>query len=307
MKYNKDYKLAVYIALLSTSISSVFSLLSLLVYYKRLGLKKQKGIIIKELLITSIPFLILGISLNLYQLIDSMFYVRSLLKIGITNAKYYYGIYSFEISKLIMIPVSLSIGYATSLLPNLATRKKDTISKALYQIFIIIFPVFLFTFVKGESVYKIFFKTDDGGNMLKIYSVMIVLLSFNQITSSVMQGINKGKSLIKGIFISIILKLILTYPFMIIFNIYGSLVSSIISLSFIIIYNLIYLKKELDIKYVNEILVSIVFSFVSLIGLRFSFNNYFIDVLISSALYFMIYFILHIIHYFLSKNKNIYI
>lgn len=308
MKYNKDYKLAVYMALIATSVSSLLTSLFLFIFYKRMKLERIRGIFIKKILFSSIPFLILGISLNLYQLIDSIFYVRGLLKIGIENAKYFYGIYSFEINKLIMIPISISIGYATSILPNLATRNDNMISKALYQLFLIVFPIFLYTYIKGDRIYSIFFNSNDGGAMLKGYSVMIILLSFNQITSSIMQGINKGKTLCMGIIISILLKFVLTYPLILMFNIYGSLASSFISLMFIIIYNFYYLRNELDMKYINEMLVSIIFSVISVYVLKININNNLLDFMITSIVYFLTYFIFQGIHRFNNKlsNKGIY-
>lgn len=292
IRYNKNYRLAVYSALIANTISAFISFSFLYFNYKRMNINKDYKFdkdILKELIINAIPYLIFGISINSYGFIDSLFYTKGLYEFGIENPKYYFGVYSFEINKLIMIPVSLSVGYAISILPNLTTRKKDTIANCLYIIFLIICPIMIFTFVKGDLVYSLFFKNEIGYQMLKVYSIMILLLSFNQITSSIMQGINKGKSLIIAIILGTIIKFILTYPFILRYGIYGNLVASVISLITIISLNIYNLKNEIDRSYLPKIMISFISGIIAIITLKYKFNDIYLDLTVSALMYFIIY------------------
>jgi len=76
--------------------------------------------LIKQLLMVALPFAVYGINLSLYQFIDSITFNSAMLSVGVTNPEYLYGIYAFEVQKIIFIPISLAVALSLILVPTIA-------------------------------------------------------------------------------------------------------------------------------------------------------------------------------------------
>ncbi|WP_159065898.1 oligosaccharide flippase family protein, partial [Acinetobacter baumannii] len=123
---------AISIATFSAFVCAFASLLLLLWYfYKRKPgldrmLLEDRGTVkisiptlYKDIILSAIPFIIVGSATSLYQLIDQFTLGRVLEYIGITPelVNSYVAIINFDVQKLIMIPGTLAIAFSMALVP----------------------------------------------------------------------------------------------------------------------------------------------------------------------------------------------
>lgn len=313
-KFNLSYEYGVFISVFSTFIGSVVALIIVLIFYfkkykfnfkEKLKLDKK---VIKELLVISIPFGIFGITFGLFQFIDSLFFNTILINKGITNSKMYYGIINFNIQKLIFIPISILLTLSQSILPritesyNLKENRKiiKYINDSIEKIILISIPITLLIILFKFQIYDIFYKENNfGGKGLLIYSLMIGIYSLNGLLVNSLLGINKNKTVIISLIVSISIKLITTPIFLNIFLYYGSIISTILSLSIGLLINIIILnknkyinlfitlKKVLLILIINLIIFLLIYSIKKILFI----NNIYIYVSLFSLIYFILYYI----------------
>lgn len=302
--FKANYKIAVYIAVLSTFVASFINVIYLFFCYKRLDDVHFRFdlSLFKKIIKNAFPFFIIGFSLSAYQFIDSLFFNRALIAYGIVDYEYYYGVYAFEILKLVMIPISLSTGFGISLLPNLTKPNSKMISNSFVIVFLILFSIGLYTIFYSNNIYGLFFKNVDiGPNILKTFIMLIVPYSFYTLSSIIMQGIGKGKKVVMSITLGLIIKIIVTYPLIRAYGILGAFLSSFCSLGIVSIINLFYLK-ELKLKYIKRFLLILAASFISIMIVKLiSFNaNNILYLSVTASIYFIIIILLYLIVRFMT-------
>ncbi len=249
-KYNQTYEKAVYVAIFSTFISSLFALLFLYLFYRKRKYNKASKAISKEVLFTALPFLLSGLNITIYNIIDSLTYNNALNTYGLENPEYYYGIYSFEINRLICIPLSLAIGLSISLLPNLVEKKdKKLVSLSFRFLLLILIPVTFFSMAFSNEIYGLFYNHYDiGGNILLNYAPLIIMMGLQTLDHMVLQGLNRGKLLCISILIGIIIKGTTNYYFIINFGYNGAILSSFLALLISFLFSIFFNYKEIDLK-----------------------------------------------------------
>lgn len=282
-KLNKDSIIAVYIAVFGAFLGGIFGLITLLFFNKKKldskekVSKKELG---KELIKYAIPYSIIGLNLSIYNLIDSLTFNKALISSGILDAERYYGVYSFEITKLVSIPLALAIGLSTVLMPSLTKNQilnnneetKKIIAKSFNSIFLVLIPIVFITMFDAYNLYSLFFNDYEiGGIILFFYAPLIIFFSLNNITNSIMIGLNKTKILIVFLLIGVIIKASFNYLFVYNFGFIGAILSTIISIMFVQISSQ-YILKELN--YLDIILHGLfkgtIFSLISLLGIKAS-------------------------------------
>ena len=78
------------------------------------------GNLFTELIAYAIPFAILGLATNLFQIVDQTTYNHYMLKSGLDGVivEDSYGMYAGSLYKIIMIPVSFAISFGQPLIPE---------------------------------------------------------------------------------------------------------------------------------------------------------------------------------------------
>lgn len=249
----------------------------------------------KELITYAIPFVFVGISMPLYQLIDQFSFNRTLVSIGysLKEAEVAFGALNTYSQKIVMIPVSFATALSLSLIPVITEaffgKKREELQKLISQslqitIFLTV-PMALGIFALSTEIYGLLFGKADlliGGEMLRYYSPVAILLALYSVSTALLQGINKQKYVLVSLTGGLLFKLLLNVPLLKLFGATGSIFATAIGYSFAIGMNLFilgryaYFPKRLVIKrsflvfLLTAIMVTVVMGIVAVMNRTFS-------------------------------------
>ncbi len=213
---------------LATTLSVLLSFGYLTLYYKLhkeniKNIKKYKHdrtlVVVKNLLLVSIPITLSSIMSTLNKNIDSITVVRTLKRfLPEAQAKLQYGILSGKVDTLITLPLSFNIAFATALVPTIseAIAKNDTmtatkrISFSLMISIIIGLPCSFGMATFAQPILNLLFpNATSGAVLLQISAITIIFSVLAQTINGALQGL--GKIMIPAIssFIGLMVKLIL--------------------------------------------------------------------------------------------------
>jgi polysaccharide transporter, PST family len=254
--------------------------------------QKEKNItsnsIIKKLIMYSTPFVIVDLSKSLYNSIDMITLVKTLVKglnYKVTDAESIMSIISTWGASLNMIVVSVAMGIITSLIPNLTSSfvkndmvdVRNKITKTLQILLYISIPMSVGLSFLAKPVWTAFYGNDSWGPIIFNYSIYItIFLTLFTTITVILQSLNKYKIVYICLIIAFSSKLLFNIPLIYLFNklnmngAYGAITSTIIGYLLAIIIFLIYMRKVLDVKYNDTLknIIKIIFAiFIMIVGM----------------------------------------
>ncbi|WP_373750046.1 oligosaccharide flippase family protein, partial [Jeotgalibaca porci] len=232
-------------------VGAVASLIMLMWYYQK-HMRKYGAVIersstgqklnttqaIKEMIKESIPFIIIGSGITFAKLIDQFTFKPIMQRTTEFDAKTIstlYGLFSFNADKLIMIIISLAVGMAATSIPllveNYIKGNVKQLGNQIRQIFELfafaMFPAAFGMMIVAAPIYNVFYPITElspvGVRLLAISSVMSVILGAFTIVSSILQSFGKHLEAILYLIIGLVAKLVLQYPFIMLFGTAGAL------------------------------------------------------------------------------------
>ena len=283
--YLKDENTEIMVACanLSTSIASFFELLSFIkAFLKDLpSIKSEiqssrivKVIrivnIVKEIAKVSIPISATAMILSVSKNLDSRMIINGLSNlVGYEKAKIQYGILSGKVDGLINLPLSFNMAIITALLPSIASNKtnekkrNERINEAFEIGMIITIPIIFVYIMYSKQIIKLLFPNAlEGEILLKINSILILFITIEQITNTILHSIGKNYIPIIAIFFGVIIKFVFNKALIANTNWWGGAIgasiSSIISHSIICIIVLCNMKVKIKLeKFIRPIISSI--------------------------------------------------
>lgn len=285
--------------------------------------KKERRIsIIKNIFKVTLPISICALIGSFNKTIDAFTIVKLAKEhLGEAEAVRQYGILSGKIESLITLPFSFNMAITTTLIPTIAgfkargekEKNKYIIKFAILMGIIISIPFFIIMYTFPEQILQILFpNAKDGGLLLKISSIGIIMAIIIQTINSYFQGINKMRVQIITIAISSAIKLLLNI--ILISNpkigVYGAAISNIISylitLVILILYMIIHEKINFEITkfvikptiicYTTYIIMKIIYKVIQV-------NSELIKTATSVVIGMMIYIILVLFTKLITKNN----
>lgn len=332
-------KEAVGIAVFGATISAIFALLYL--YFKapkELSLKRPNNVLKEEEKITNsyltkkiitytIPFIIMSIIVSLYNSIDMVTVIKTLvntLHYPTLDAEYVMSCIATWGAKLNVIVTSIASGLVVSLLPNITSDyalknyegiRNKTI-KTLQILLILVIPMVTGLSFLSEPVWTVFYGNNPLGSSVFKMSIFTALFSSLFLNLNViMQSVNRYKQVYVSLSCGLLFKIIFNIPFMILFDTlnmpayYGASITTILGYIVSITMNLIDLRKLFNISYKSTfktlcftLLSTIIMVIVlSLINLIIPFTNL---TRINSILLIIIYAVIGSIIYFTIMWKT---
>ncbi len=274
---NKGYALGVDIALLGAFFGGLASYAYIKIKMsknkKDLGLddkvKKDKITnkeITKKIISYAIPFIIINTVSSFYNFIDMLLVLRTMEHIGFdaVTVEFIATSISTWASKINMIIVSIAMGMTISLIPTIVeayTLKKwkdveRRINSSLKMIIFISLPMAVGLSFLAPSVWSVFYGQNViGASILSLSVFVAVALNIYMVTSSIVQGLNKFKTVYIASITGFIVNAALDVPLMLLCNYVnvpaylGALISSIIGYLSASIIALYIIKKEHKINY----------------------------------------------------------
>ncbi|MFT8360814.1 polysaccharide biosynthesis protein [Liquorilactobacillus satsumensis] len=229
-------------------------------------LSVSDGQVIKALLIESIPFIIIGVSTTLYNLLDQFTFKKIMLFFTNYSVKAiddFYAIFAGNANKLIMITISLAAAMAATAIPLLseAYTKKDQeqistqINDAIELFLLLMLPCSLGMAAVAKPLYVVFYQYDLTGIYVLSFSSYVALpIGLFMVLSSLLQGVYQNKQAVQYFAIGMIVKIIVQVPLTAIFQPFGPLMATAIGMmvSNWLMLRRFYYSDQLDLRRVTR-------------------------------------------------------
>ncbi|MFC4801138.1 oligosaccharide flippase family protein [Neobacillus sp. GCM10023253] len=209
--------------------------------------------IYKEIFISAFPFVLVGIANPLFQAIDQFTFTKAMAAIGKAKvAEDYFSILNFESHKIVIIPVSLAIGFSLALVPSITKAfvegNRKSLNHQLNQTFqVLLFltlPAAIGLSLLAEPVYTAFYEHNLlGAGVLSTYAPVAILFSLYSVTAAILQGINEQRFTILSLLVGLLIKLTLNIPLIELMEIKGAVLATTLGYTASIIINIIIIKK----------------------------------------------------------------
>lgn len=282
--FNLSLTLTIGIAVFSATISALVAYL-----YLKITVKKNKNdlsvtqkITKEEELITTkdltfkllsyaLPFILIDFVSSMYSFVDLSTINKTMVSLGykIADAESVISILTTWGSKLNVIVMAVASGMIVSLIPNIASSYvtknyedvRNKLNEAISSLIFVVLPMTVGLSLIATPIWTVFFGTSSSlGPLVFSYSVFTAFtLSIFNVTMSTMHSLGYSKVVILTLGAGLITKILLNVPLMNLFNSlnihasYGVITSTILSNIVAITCNLLFLKKKLDIKYMDTI------------------------------------------------------
>ena len=274
---DKGYALGVDVALLGAFIGGLVTYIY--IKYKMSKSKEELGLddkvkkdkitnkeIRKKLISYAVPFIIINTIASFYSFADMLLVLRTMQKIGFdaVTVEFIATSISTWATKINVIIVSIAMGMTISLIPTIVeayTLKnwkevEHRINSSIKMIIFVSLPMAVGLCYLAPSVWSVFYGANEiGATILSLSVFVAVVVNLFMVTSSIVQGLNKFKTVYIASISGFAINVILDVPLMLLFNkigipaFLGASVASIIgylSSSLIALYSI---KKDHKINY----------------------------------------------------------
>ncbi len=223
--------------------------------------------LLKQLLLYTVPFVIVSMAVSLYNTIDLLSIVRPLVQFGkftAQEAETILSIISTWGAKLNVIVTSIAAGMVVSVLPNITSdfvKKKmksvnHKINQTLQITLYFVLPMVVGLSFLATPVWTIFYGKSSLGASVFSYSIMTALFySLFLNIHTIMQSVDRHKTANLSILAGLFTKLLLTVPLILLFSkttwippYYGSITATILAYILPITISLVDLKRHCKIQ-----------------------------------------------------------
>ncbi|MDF1508666.1 polysaccharide biosynthesis protein [Robertmurraya sp. DFI.2.37] len=209
--------------------------------------------IYKEILLYSIPFVLVGIANPLFQFIDQLTFNPTMVSMGyaFNEAEHAFSILNFQAQKLVIIPVSLATAFSLTLIPAVTKSYTEQdqlgLNRQLNQTFQVLtyltLPAALGLSLLAEPFYTVFYEPDAlGAEVLEAYAPIGMLFALYAVTAAILQGIDAQKFNILSLLVGILIKLSLNIPLIKLMETKGAILATALGYSVAILINLFVIK-----------------------------------------------------------------
>ncbi|MGG0239861.1 putative polysaccharide biosynthesis protein [Bacillus rhizoplanae] len=267
--YKGSTSLAVGVATLGAFVGAVAGLGILIAYYikRRRYLKKKESVSVpqttksfftlyKELFTYSIPFVVVGLAIPLYQTIDTFTINKLLMQMGYLQreAEKMNAIIGL-VQMVVLIPVSVATALSMSLVPEMTKAYVAKNEQLLYKHFtrtnlLVVFitiPASLGMIFLAEPVYTLLFGMGNdpaiGSVILRYYAPACILFSLFSVTAAMLQGINQQRKTVLGLLIGVGIKIVLNVVLLQQFDYISFIIATYAGYTFSVLFNLWILSK----------------------------------------------------------------
>lgn len=185
-----------------------------------------------------------------------------------------FGIFSGKAMTLIHVPLTFSISMAISIISYMSSaktlsEKRKLIAQGLEYVLLINIPcIAAFFFFPDTIINLVFFNSPTGGKVLRFSSLLTLVISLVQFSTSVLQGLGRFLVPVKSILIAIVIKIACMFVFIVIYNlnIVGCILANLMCYTVIFLVNFLELKNQnIDAFSVNKLLYIVISSAIMVI------------------------------------------
>ncbi|MDX5324216.1 MAG: polysaccharide biosynthesis protein [Exiguobacterium sp.] len=228
--------LAVTIATFSAFIGAIGSIVVLAIYWRKRKLihtntenpegtpvRSMKSLLL-ELLSYSIPIVMVGLSTPLYQFVDQLTMVNTLLNSGktVSEATSAFGFLTGNAHKIVLIPVSIAASVSMATIPLVTrsfthgdmTKVRNQVNHIFQVSFFVTIPAVIGLVALAEPLFGTLFPRDrEGWVYLLHYAPSAFFLAYYSVAAAILQGINRQYFTIFATAMGLLAKVVLNVPF----------------------------------------------------------------------------------------------
>ena len=228
--------LAVTIATFSAFIGAIGSIVVLAIYWRKRKLihtntenpegtpvRSMKSLLL-ELLSYSIPIVMVGLSTPLYQFVDQLTMVNTLLNSGktVSEATSAFGFLTGNAHKIVLIPVSIAASVSMATIPLVTrsfthgdmTKVRNQVNHIFQVSFFVTIPAVIGLVALAEPLFGTLFPRDrEGWVYLLHYAPSAFFLAYYSVAAAILQGINRQYFTIFATAMGLFAKVVLNVPF----------------------------------------------------------------------------------------------
>lgn len=223
----------------------------------------------------SIPVILAGSAIAILQLIDQYTFGNIMKRftdfsnLAITNM---FAQFAVNSNKLVMLVVSLAVGMAETTLPMLARAReigsRENISHQIQYAFkllsFILIPAALGMAAIARPLYLLFYTANDAHNgtlVLQYASFTAIVLGLYMVVLAIYQGLSQLRYTVKMLAVILVVKLVLQFPAIMLFDGMGPLVSTLLAFAVGLVFAIRRLTREFNIDWrrFNYSLITILF------------------------------------------------
>ncbi len=298
--FNGSIVTAISVATFAAFIGAIAGLFVLFWYWKKRKpyldalLEKDKGTeqvslvdMYKEIILSAIPFVLVGVVNPLYQLVDQLTFSKAMSAAGKgEEALELLGIFNFAAHKLVVIPLSLATAFALTLVPlvteSFVRGNSDMMKKQIDQIFqvllFITIPAAIGLSILAEPAYAVFYGLNHlGTNILMAYAPASILFALYAVTAAILQGINEQRFTVFSLLLGLLIKLSINIPLIKAFAANGAIYATVIGYSVSIIINLVIIRVYANYNYklvFRRTILIIIFNLIMAATVIFSYKGF---------------------------------
>ncbi|MBM7838399.1 O-antigen/teichoic acid export membrane protein [Alkalihalobacillus xiaoxiensis] len=190
----------------------------------------------KELVSYALPLSFVGLSIPLFQNIDVYTIEGAMAAANLEEmAKPFVAVLTGMAHKIVLIPMALATALSITLVPTITraytagdTLKLQNYITQTYQVIIFItVPASIGMSILAEPIYYFLFGAEEsfqlGVETLRYYAPITLFFAIYAVTGSILQGMNRQKNAVISLIVALILKLSLTYLFIVWFGPFGAI------------------------------------------------------------------------------------
>lgn len=216
--------------------------------------------LLKELFSVMFPFIVGGTVFTMTGLVDVvMIQNRLLLSLDKDTVDVIYGQYTGKYITILNLPAAVLTSISMSVIPRIslltANKKYEQIKRELEKLFKIIFvliiPMAFGLSILGSNLLQILFPYSPGGGYLFKYGAYtIIFVAIMKIGTAVLQASGNYWEPVKNGALAVTLKIALTYILVgtKFFNIYGAIISAIVTFMLLAFLNIRSINEKLNLK-----------------------------------------------------------
>lgn len=221
------------------------------------AIQVSTGGLFVEIVEQAIPFIIIDAGIQLFYLVDQYTFhpmIAGLVSASSDTIESWYALFSLNANKLIMIIVSLASAMAVTAIPLLSAAHTQgdyhgiskQISNTLDLFLFVMIPAAFGMAAIATPIYTVFYSYDPlGSSVLYLSSFTAISLGLFTVLMAILQGLSENGLAIKYLLLGLVIKIVLQYPMIYLFKVYGPLTSTNIGMLVIIFLAI----KHLEVAY----------------------------------------------------------
>ncbi|RLK62426.1 polysaccharide biosynthesis protein [Atopobacter sp. AH10] len=209
----------------------------------------------------ALPFVLFASGTELFGLIDQLSYQQLMTRYTsvspVTIARMY-GVFSFNVQKLVMIVISIAASIGITSLPLISSsfargdkkRLGHLIEENLSLFMLVMLPASLGVFIAAEPLYNVFYAPNNFGvHYLRLYALISILLGLFMVLGYILQALDLARHMVIGLLIGLALKMVWQPVMVRLLLEYGTALSSFIGILLTVAYYLYVISQQVQLNW----------------------------------------------------------